>query len=197
MNTPAFLSRVEHTVTRLTARYGIRIACLSLGIIYLWFGLMKFLPGHSPIDDLVGRTIAKLSFGHIPPRVSLPLLATWECLIGLGFLTGLARRMTLLLFFLQMPGTVLPLFFFPHEIFIRFPYELSLEGQYIVKNLVLVSVGLIIAATLRGGRLTPKSSAAVRAQRFFSISSGRLLARRKRGSVIVLVAPTDENPRIE
>jgi hypothetical protein len=69
-------------------------------------------------------------------------------------LTGRFLRVTLALLFLQMPGTVLPLFFFPKETFIAFPHAPTLEGQYIIKNLVLVAAGLVVGATVRGGRLT-------------------------------------------
>lgn len=86
------------------ARYGVRPATASLGIVYLWFGLLKLLPGHSPLQDLVGRTVLVMTFGLVPPTVSIPVLAFWECLIGLGFLSGLARRLTLVLFFVQQEG---------------------------------------------------------------------------------------------
>ena len=97
------------------------------------------------------RTTDILTFGLIPPQVSILVLATWECLIGIGLIFGLYTRATLLLLFLQMPGTMAPMFIFPDEIFTRIPYAPTLEGQYIIKNIVLVSAGLIIGATVRGG----------------------------------------------
>jgi hypothetical protein len=60
-------------------------------------------------------------------------------------------RFTLLLLFAQMLGTITPVFFFPAEVFTRIPYAPTLEGQYIIKNLVLISAGLVIGATVRGG----------------------------------------------
>ena len=62
-------------------------------------------------------------------------------------------RATLLLLFLQMVGTTLPIFFFPDVVFLRVPYAPTLEGQYIIKNLVLITAGLVIGATVRGGWL--------------------------------------------
>ena len=62
-------------------------------------------------------------------------------------------KVTLLLLFAQMAGTFLPLAFFPHETFKVFPLIPTLEGQYIIKNMVLVSAGLVIGATVRGGAL--------------------------------------------
>ena len=64
-------------------------------------------------------------------------------------------RATLLLLWVQMLGTVTPLIFFPRETFAQIPYAPTLEGQYIIKNIVLVSAGIVIGATVRGGRLTP------------------------------------------
>lgn len=62
-------------------------------------------------------------------------------------------RAMLLLLFLQMMGTVTPIFLFPHEVFAAVPYAPTLEGQYIIKNIVLVSAGLVIGATVKGGRV--------------------------------------------
>jgi len=144
-------TQVDVRVTRWMARYGIVLLRISLGIVFFWFGFLKFFPGLSPAQDLAARTISTLSFGLVGPNLSIPILATWECLIGLGLITGKFTRITLLLLFAQMFGTILPLFFFPNESFLHFPYAPTLEGQYIIKNLVLVSAGLVIGATVRGG----------------------------------------------
>ena len=81
------------------------------------------------------------------------ILAVWESLIGIGLLTGRAMRLTLLLLWAQMLGTVTPLFLFPAETWNIFPIAPTLEGQYIIKNLVLISAGLVLGATVRGGGL--------------------------------------------
>jgi len=138
------------------ARNGVTFLRISLGIVFFWFGVLKFFPHASPAEELAGKTIAVLTFGHVQPNISLPILATWECLIGLGLLSGVALRVTIFLLFAQMAGTLLPLFFFPHETFTSFPFAPTLEGQYIIKNLVLISAGLVIGATVRGGKLTPE-----------------------------------------
>lgn len=145
--------RADVYLTRWMARYGVVLLRVSLGIVFFWFGALKFFPSLSPAQDLATRTISLLTFGLLPPQVSLLLLATWECLIGLGLITGIWMRATLLLLFLQMLGTLTPLAFFPTETFTRVPYAPTLEGQYIIKNLVLVSAALVIGATVRGGAL--------------------------------------------
>lgn len=140
------------------ARHGPPLLRISLGVVFLWFGVLKFSEGMSPAQDLAGRTIEVLSFGLVQPAVSLPLLALWECVIGLGLISGVWLRATLLLLFLQMIGTLTPIFLFPHEVFIRVPYAPTLEGQYIIKNMVLISGALVIGALVRGGRVVADPS---------------------------------------
>lgn len=145
--------RIDGSITSWMARYGILLLRLSLGVVFLWFGVLKFFPGLSPAEELAGRTIARLTFNEISPQTALFILALWESLIGIGLLFGLYLRATLFLLWVQMLGTITPLFFFPNELFIAFPYAPTLEGQYIFKNIVLVSAGLVIGATVRGGRV--------------------------------------------
>lgn len=144
---------LDKILTVSMARYGITLLRLSVGIIFLWFGFLKFFPGLSPAEDLATRTMHVLSFGLVRPQNALIILAVWECAVGLGLILGIFLRATLLLLWLQMAGTVAPLFIFPQEVFSHLPYAPTLEGQYIIKNLVLVSAGIVVGATVRGGRL--------------------------------------------
>jgi uncharacterized membrane protein YkgB len=153
MTMPRRLDPIDIRLTTWMARHGVTLTRLALGVVFLWFGALKFVPGWSPAADLATRTISRLSFGVIGPAISLPLLAAWESLIGLGLLSGRLLRVTLLLLFVQMPGTMMPLILFPAETFRIFPYAPTLEGQYIIKNLVLISAAIVIGATVRGGQL--------------------------------------------
>jgi uncharacterized membrane protein YphA (DoxX/SURF4 family) len=144
-------TRVDTALTNWMARYGIVILRVGLGLIFVWFGALKFFPSLSPAEGLATATISRLTFGLVPPEVSLPVLAAWEVLIGVGLVTGRFLRITLLLLFLQMLGTVMPVFLFPDQVFTAFPYAPTLEGQYIFKNIVLIGAGLVIGATVRGG----------------------------------------------
>ncbi len=155
MPMPDALDPIDARITAWMARHGVTLTRLALGVVFLWFGAIKFVPGWSPAADLATRTITLLTFGLVPPAVSLPVLAAWESLIGLGLLTGRFLRVTLLLLFVQMPGTMMPLFLFPSETFRAFPYAPTLEGQYIIKNLVLVGAAIVVGATVRGGQLLP------------------------------------------
>ena len=149
MTVPAPIEPIDARITAWMARHGVTFTRVALGIVFFWFGIIKFVPEWSPASDLATRTIAKLTGGAIASDFSLKLLAAWEVLIGLGLLTGRLLRITLLMLFLQMAGTVLPLFFFPDETWRAFPYAPTLEGQYIIKNLVLISAAIVVGSTVR------------------------------------------------
>ena len=132
------------------ASIGLKFLRIGLGFVFIWFGMLKFFPGLSPAEDLVRNTIY-----FMDPDIFIPVLAVWETMIGIGLLIGKFMRVTLLLLFLQMPGTALPIFILPDIVWTSFPFVLTLEGQYIIKNLVLIGAGLVIGGTVRGGRFTP------------------------------------------
>jgi uncharacterized membrane protein YphA (DoxX/SURF4 family) len=148
------LTALDIQITTWLTRHGITILRVGLGIVFLWFGVLKFVPGVSAAEDLAGRTIEILTFGSIEPSVSMVMLAFWESVVGLGLVTGRYLRVTVLLLILQMLGTLTPLVFFPAETFTHLPYAPTLEGQYILKNVVLIGAGLVIGATARGGRFS-------------------------------------------
>lgn len=143
-------NRIDRTLTAWMAKYGLSFLRISIGIIFFWFGILKFFEGMSPAQDLAIRTIEVITFGLIGEKVIIFGLATWEVLIGIGLITKVLFRETLLLLFLQMIGTFLPVFIFPELVFNIFPHSLTIEGQYIIKNLVIVSAGIVLGATVRG-----------------------------------------------
>jgi uncharacterized membrane protein YkgB len=135
------------------ANYGIQSLRISMGIIFIWFGVLKFFKGYSPAEDLAVTTIHILTFNLFTDQVIIYGLAFFETLIGLGLAFKMFLRETLLLLFIQMIGTITPVFLLPDQVFNIFPFSLTLEGQYIVKNLVLISAGIVIGATVRGGKI--------------------------------------------
>ncbi|WP_462264093.1 hypothetical protein [Mucilaginibacter sp.] len=155
----AFAVKAETKMAEWKARNGMNILRVSLGIIFFWFGALKFFHGVSSAEILAGRTITKLSFGHIGPVVSMPILACWECVIGLGLLLKKWLSFILVLLYFQMVGTLLPLVFFPHETFANSILVPTLLGQYIIKNMVLISAGIVIGATVQGGALLSNPTA--------------------------------------
>ncbi len=105
----------------------------SLGFIFLWFGFLKLI-GASPIEELVKKTAFL-----IDEHSFVLILGIWEMVIGISFIIKRLNRLALILFFLQIPGTFIPLFTNPEDCFTVFPYALTLEGQYIFKNFILIS----------------------------------------------------------
>lgn len=157
--------RIDTAITQWMANNGIMLLRISVGIIFLWFGGLKLFPNLSPAEELATTTIQMLTFGIITPDISLPILAIWEVIIGIGLLSGRFMRITLLLLFAQMMGTVTPLILLPEQAFTVFPIGLTLEGQYIIKNLVLISAGFVIGATVRGGDIVADPKTTVEQQK--------------------------------
>ena len=116
----------------------------SIAVVFFWFGLLKVL-GISPAQDLVENTVYWFS----NPADFVVVLGAWEMLIGLTLCVPALTRLALLLLFLQMPGTFLPLVLLPDVCFTQFPLGLTMEGQYIIKNLVLISAALVVGGTVR------------------------------------------------
>ena len=153
---PGWFDRLDRRITRWMAEHGLTLLRLALGVVFFWFGVLKFFPGASPAEELAGRTIETLTFGAIPQDVALMILAVWEVAIGIGLFLGRWMRAVLLLLFVQMLGTITPLFLFPSETFTIFPIAPTLEGQYIIKNVVIVAAAIVLGATVRGGELSPE-----------------------------------------
>jgi uncharacterized membrane protein YkgB len=153
---PEPIERLDVRITSTLARVAVPTLRIALGIVFLWFGALKFFPDLSPAETLVGRTIEALTLGIVRPEVSLPVLAAWESIIGIGLLLGRGLRGILLLLALQMAGTFTPLLLFPQETFSSFPFVPTLEGQYIIKNIVLIGAAMVVGATVRGGGLSPE-----------------------------------------
>ena len=143
--------KIDRAITRWMARYGLTILRIGLGVVFFWFGALKLVPGLSPAEALVRSTIY-----FVDPDIFQPVLAIWEMLIGIGLLTGRYLRLTLLLLFAQMVGTALPLVLLPEVVWTVFPFGLTLEGQYIIKNLVIIGSAIVLGGTVRGGRLVPE-----------------------------------------
>lgn len=116
----------------------------SFGIVYLWFGALKFFPGLSPAEQLAGDTIERLSFYLVPGRVGLMVLASWEVFLGLGLILGFRNRILFTLLFIHLLGTFSPLILFRSLSFSAFPYGFTLIGQYIAKNIVFLAAGWIL-----------------------------------------------------
>jgi uncharacterized membrane protein YkgB len=137
------LDPLDLAISTFMQRVGVRFLRISLAVVFIWFGALK-LVGMSPAADLVRATVY-----WIPFEAFFPVLGVWEVLIGVFLLYRPTIRLALLLLFLQMPGTALPLLILPDVTFTSIPFGLTLEGQYIVKNLALVSAAFVVGGTAR------------------------------------------------
>lgn len=142
------LENIERSLAPWIERNALTLLRISIGIVFVWFGTLKFFPGLSPAQDLAINTITLLTFGIVPPTAIILGLALWEVLIGLGFLTGKFMKAGIVLLLAQMTGTFAPIFFFPEEVFTKIPYGLTLEGQYIFKNIIIISAALVLGSRI-------------------------------------------------
>ena len=147
------LDRVDHAIAAFMRRWGISALRVSLAVIFIWFGILKPL-GLSPAAPLVESTATFMSF--LPPKTWVSLIGWWEVAIGVTFLFHRTLRIAIALLAMQMVGTFLPLFLTPEITFQpgRIPYAPTLEGQYIIKNLLIISAALVVGGTVRQ-RKTP------------------------------------------
>ncbi len=146
-------SQIDTHITKWMARNGIKLLRISIGIIFIWFGGLKFFPGLSPAEELALSTIDLLTFGIISANFAQFGLALFEVTIGVLMLSGKLLRLTILFLLVQMAGTMSPIVLFPDLVFKHVPYALTIEGQYIIKNFVVISAAIVIGATARGGKL--------------------------------------------
>lgn len=119
---------------------------LALGLNYFHFGYLKFYPDLSSAENLAGYTVQRLSLYWITPENALRCIAILECLIGCAFLFNVFLRWLTPLFIFHMIGTFLPLVLLPEICFKFVPLAPTMEGQYILKNLVLLSAGWMVLA---------------------------------------------------
>ena len=139
----SWIDKTDYRITDWMHRHGRFFLRMSLGVVFIWFGLLKVY-GLSPANQLIARTVY-----WFPPDVFIPILGWWEFAIGVGLLIKPLIRVAIFLLFLQMPGTMLPLFLLPDVCFTQIPFGLTMEGQYIIKNLVLISAAIVIGGSVR------------------------------------------------
>lgn len=131
-------------VTSFLSKNQFRLLRYSIGILFVWFGMLKFFPGVSPAEDLATDTIRILSFGLLQKALSLKLLASLE--VGLGLLLMFTKeyRITFWLLLFHMACTIMPLFVLPEITFKSIPFQLTIEGQYIIKNFVIITAAFVL-----------------------------------------------------
>ena len=140
----AVIIKLDIFISNYMSNYGILLLRYSLAMIFIWFGLLKPL-GISPAQELVENTV----YWFDDKATFVNFLGWWEVVIGFTMCVRPLIRISIFLLFLQIPGTFLPLVLLPEVCFTDSPYGLTLEGQYIVKNLIIISSALVIGGTVR------------------------------------------------
>ena len=139
--------RFDRTVVTALQRWSVPLLRVSLGLVFLWFGGLKVF-GVTPVYDLVASTVY-----WVDPGWFVPTLGVVEILIGAGLIFRRAMRLILALFLAQMAGTFLVLVLLPGVAFQDGnPLKLTVEGEFVVKNLVLLAAGLVVGSTVRRDR---------------------------------------------
>ena len=142
------LGRIDRNIAAFMRQAGPSALRCSLSVIFIWFGALKPL-GLSPAAALVESTVAWLPF--LSPGGWVSIIGWWEVAIGVTFLFHKTIRLAIPLLALQMVGTFLPLVALPEMTFQagRVPYAPTVEGQYIIKNLLIISAALVVGGTAR------------------------------------------------
>jgi uncharacterized membrane protein YphA (DoxX/SURF4 family) len=139
-------NKVDRFISEELWRVGVPLLRFGLGVVFIWFGALKLI-GTSPAVEMVARTVYWLD-----PRVFIPMLGWWEIAIGVCLAIPAFTRLGILLLALQMPGTFLPLVLLPEVCYEGAIWNLTLEGQYIVKNLVIIGAAMVLGGLVRGYR---------------------------------------------
>ncbi len=139
---PRKVLQFDHALIELLRKYSPTLLRISLGVVFIWFGALKVF-GLSPVADLLEKTV-----WWLPSSTTVMVLGVLEVVIGLGLTFRLAPRLILLLFTLQMIGTFLTFFVVPGMMFEGNPFKLTVLGEFVVKNLVLLAAGLSVASAV-------------------------------------------------
>ncbi len=147
---------LEAAAQRWLIAYSVAILRISVGAIFLGFGMLKFFPNVSPAQDLVEATTSILTFGLVPGGVALVAVATLESVIGLCLLVGRGMRVAVYLLVIALVGILSPIVLLPGRLFSGAGIAPTLEGQYVLKDLVMLGAAFVLAATAGGARLAAR-----------------------------------------
>ena len=139
-----FFSTIDTKIVNVMKKRGVNLLRYSLGVIFIWFGILKPF-GLSPAHDLILNTVYWLD----DREAFIPILGYWEVAIGITIMIKPLIRLSIFLLFIQMPGTFLPLILLPSVCFVDFPFSLTMEGQYIIKNLIIISSAIVVGGSVR------------------------------------------------
>lgn len=149
--------RLDTSINQWLVAHSIYLLRICLGLVFVGFGVLKFFPGISPIEDLATRTTTVLTLGTFSGHYAMDFVAALECIIGVCFLTGRFLRVGVWLMAVQMIGAMSPLLFFTGELFPGKLHAPTLAAQYIIKDIILIAAGMVIASTWTGARIVAET----------------------------------------
>lgn len=139
----SLIERTDEIIIPSLRRWGVPALRISLATVFIWFGALKIL-GVSPVADLVASTVY-----WVDPDWLVPALGVVEVLVGLGLALNRWIRAVLLILAVQMAGTFLVFLVLPDLTFQDGnPLKLTVEGEFILKNLVLLAAAMVVGAHL-------------------------------------------------
>jgi uncharacterized membrane protein YkgB len=151
------LGRLDSALHRWLVAHSITFLRVSLGAVFLSFGFLKFFPTVSPAEQLVMDTTSMLTLGLVPGSVAIVAIAVLESVIGLWLLSGRALRGAIYVLVIELVGILSPVVLLGDRLFSGPHHAPTLQGQYVLKDIILVAAVLVLAATVRGSRLTDKT----------------------------------------
>jgi len=148
---PSRVTRIDTAAHRFLVRRSLLLLRWAVGVIFVFFGALKLVPGASPAEGLVMEAIEAMTFGLVPGRAGVAFTGAIEVALGVLLVTGRLRRLTIYVLGLELIGILAPLVVLPSRLFDG--VMPTLEGQYVLKDIILFAAGMVLAATIRGGRL--------------------------------------------
>ena len=139
------INKIDIELIHFFRRISIPFARISLFIVFFWFGFLKII-GFSPASELVQHLFEK-TIPYMQFSTFLIFFGAFECIIGILFLVEGFERIVIPFLFLHMITTILPLFVLTGETWQTY-FVPTMEGQYIIKNLVLIAAAIVLAAHL-------------------------------------------------
>ena len=137
--TISLVSHLDDLLLAILHRWSISVLRVAIGFVFIWFGSLKAL-GVSPVIDMIQQT-----YTFLPIHLFVLTLGAWEILIGIGMISKRALRCTLILMCVHLTGTFAALCLAPSHFFLqRIPFALTADGEFVIKNMVLIAAGLVI-----------------------------------------------------
>lgn len=143
----SIIDRVDQILIPALRRWAIPVLRMALAVVFIWFGALKIL-GVSPVNDIVASTVY-----FFDPAWFIPVLGVVEVAVGVGLALRVGMRLVLAVLMAQMLGTFLVFVLLPDLAFRDGnPLLLTTEGEFVLKNLVLLGAGMVVASRVREPR---------------------------------------------